>query len=434
MKQKIKELVKLCMLFIIMIMIFLLLMILSYLLPKDKIKDNASYAVNDFNKEGVWYIPLLGIDSDLSHPMLLDNYTDTLIMDIAAIDANSDEDNILKKAVLNQKYRDGENPVKSYEEIFTEGKKPNGEYTRYWFGSIVILKLLLTFESYATIRYINMIFMLILLVVVILLIEKKLGTINAIAYAITFILCGIVIIPMSLQFSPVFIITLMASLSILLLSSKKSFEKMLPYAFLIIGCLTAFCDLLTCPLLTFGIPIILLMLLRNKYNNYTFKKNLLLYFKLAVIWIISYALTYLAKWIIASIILNENVITSAWKQFMFRTDASNEYNKLSTIKKNFQFYFNRIVLNLLVIFIIINFIIIIKKKYYKNTNYKNIIFFVIVGLAPYVWYIVLSNHSAIHYWMTYRIQAITMLSILSIIFSFYDKKEVLKESKNKKEQ
>ena len=90
MKQKIKELVKLCMLFIIMIMIFLLLMILSYLLPKDKIKDNASYAVNDFNKEGVWYIPLLGIDSDLSHPMLLDNYTDTLIMDIAVIDANSD--------------------------------------------------------------------------------------------------------------------------------------------------------------------------------------------------------------------------------------------------------------------------------------------------------------------------------------------------------
>ena len=422
MKKALFEILKLVILFIIMIIVFFLLMVLSYLLPKDVIKENASFAVEDFKKEGVWYIPLLGIDTDLSHPMLLDNYTDTLIMDVAIMDANTDETNIFKKAVLNQKYRDGEDPVNSYEEIFTKDKKPNGEYTRYWFGTIIVLKLLLTFITYATIRYINMIFILTLLVLAILLIQKRLGMRYAIGYAITFILCGIIIIPMSLQFSPVFIITLLSSIFILLLSKKEDFEKLLPYVFLIIGGITAFSDLLTCPLLTFGITSILIVLLRNQKSECTFKDNLFLYFKLAIIWIASYALTYLAKWIIASIVLQSNVISSAWKQFMFRTDASNEYDKLSTIQKNFNFYFNKIVLVLLGIFIIINSIIIIVKKYYKTANYKNIIFLAALGFLPYMWYLVLSNHSAIHYWMTYRIQAITMFSILSIVFIFYDKK------------
>lgn len=422
MNENIKMISKLCIVFIFLIATFFLLMILAYLLPEDKIKENAYFAISDFRKEGIWYTPVLGTNNDLSAAMKLDNYTDTLIMDIAVVDVNSDETNILKKAVLNQKYREGEDKVKNYEEIFTESKKPNGSYARYWFGTLPILKLLLIFITYSSIRYINMIFMLLLLLMTVLLIEKKIGLRYAISYGISFILCGFIIIPMSLQFSPVFIITLLSSIAILLLSTNEKFEKMLPYIFLVIGCLTAFFDLLTAPLLTFGIPIILLMLLRNKSSQYTFKENLFLYGKLAIIWLVAYALTYLSKWIIASIVLQKDVVTEAWQQFKFRSDSENKYNKLDTIYKNYKLYFNKIVSIFMVLFIVTNFIIIIKKKYYKTANYKNMVFLIIAALVPYLWYIVLSNHSTIHSWMTYRIQAITMMALLSDIFSFYDEK------------
>ena len=76
-----------------------------------------------------------------------------------------------------------------------------------------------------------------------------------------------------------------------------------------IGGLTAFFDLLTAPLVTYGIPMIVLILLRSKMNKYTLKQDIFQYIKLSIMWIASYSLTYLAKWVIASIILNENIIT-----------------------------------------------------------------------------------------------------------------------------
>lgn len=435
MKNILKEFFRYFIAFISMILIFFGLICLSYLLPKDRIKENGKAAIEDFNKEGDFYTPLFGDNNNISKAFLLDNYTDTLIMNVSVMNANSNEKSILKKAVLNQKYRDGDHPVKTYEEVFTKSKKPNGEYTRYWFGTIVIVKLLLTFITYSSIRYINMIFMLTLLFIVVLLIQKKLNVLYSIAYALAFIISGIIIIPLSLQFSPVFIISLLSTLLILLLYDKNNFEKLLPYMFMFIGGLTAFFDLLTAPLVTYGIPMIVLILLRSKMNKYTLKQDIFQYIKLSIMWIASYSLTYLAKWVIASIILNENIIKISWGQFRFRIDVDGKYKKIDIIKKNFKLYFNKIVLYALIIFIITNFIIIVKKKLYRNVNIKKIVFLFVLGCAPYFWYAVLTNHSAIHSWMTYRIQAITLLSILSIIFSFYDKKqETLDKPKNQREQ
>ena len=39
----------------------------------------------------------------------------------------------------------------------------------------------------------------------------------------------------------------------------------------------------------------------------------------------------------------------------------------------------------------------------------------LVALYPYIWYLVMSNHSQIHYWYTYRAQVLTMFGILVFI-------------------
>jgi len=38
----------------------------------------------------------------------------------------------------------------------------------------------------------------------------------------------------------------------------------------------------------------------------------------------------------------------------------------------------------------------------------------VISIYPIIWYVVLTNHSNIHSWFTYRICAITLLSIINI--------------------
>ena len=427
MKEKTINILKICLTFFIIIITFFILMLLSCLLPKDKIKANASSAVFTFSKEGTYNIPFFEPNYILAYSMRLDNFMDAVILNVAV--DNESKLSVPEKSVSNMYYHDEKiGPVKSFENVFKENAEANQPYVRYWFGTIPLIRLLLVFMQYQNIRYLNMIALFLLLAITIIAIERKIGIKYAIAYMISISLCGIIIIPMSLQFSPMFYITFGASLAVTLLYDKKSFKNICPYIFLMIGSLTAFCDLLTAPLMSFGIPIILLMILRKKNNNYTLKENIIFIVKLGIIWILSYAMTYLAKWLIASVILQNNEVEIAWNKFMFRVDKDNEYGKISTIYQNFKTYFNNNVLIGLGIFTVIYCAIAINKKYYKNIDWKHIFIILCISIVPYLWYLVLTNHSGIHFWMTYRIQSITMFGLLSAILSFSDKKIDIKKT------
>ena len=39
----------------------------------------------------------------------------------------------------------------------------------------------------------------------------------------------------------------------------------------------------------------------------------------------------------------------------------------------------------------------------------------LVALYPYIWYLVMSNHSQIHFWYTYRAQLVTLFGILMFL-------------------
>ncbi len=57
----------------------------------------------------------------------------------------------------------------------------------------------------------------------------------------------------------------------------------------------------------------------------------------------------------------------------------------------------------------------IKIKGFKMIKRKNLIgllSFVILVFMPIAWYLVMSNHSSIHYWMTNRLFAVSLLGYL----------------------
>ena len=57
----------------------------------------------------------------------------------------------------------------------------------------------------------------------------------------------------------------------------------------------------------------------------------------------------------------------------------------------------------------------------QEIDTSNILLYACVALIPYVRYLVLHNHSYIHYSFTYRAQAATVIAICFIFFELFEK-------------
>ena len=69
--------------------------------------------------------------------------------------------------------------------------------------------------------------------------------------------------------------------------------------------------------------------------------------------------------------------------------------------------------------------IILNRKQLIFKSYRFVWLFVGIACIPYICYIVMHTHAFVHYWMWYRLQYITIVSLLSAVyFSFEKKKEI----------
>lgn len=176
--------------------------------------------------------------------------------------------------------------------------------------------------------------------------------------------------------------------------------------------LTSFFDLLTNPIITFGIPIIIVMMLQSKNQ---IKKNLFTIIKCAILWIIGYLGMWALKWTITDVFFGRTIISNSLEQILFRT------NKIKYDGSTINFYGgleNNIIvhsfINILYLGIgnlpslILPFIILTLRKVpfgkiviNKKTVLNSIPFF-IISLIPIIWYIIVNNHSYYHWFFTYR--------------------------------
>ena len=398
--------------------IFFLILSLSYAIPNQNIRDNIADSLSVLKKEGEYYKPIFGNKLEFASSYTLDNFTDSLLLNVC-YDLESDNFNIFERASANSRYRNKGSIIGNLESVIKGEQEANSTYERYWFGNVAILRPLLTFFNYQTIRYLNYIVIFALFMIAFYLISKNNGFKIALAFAISLLFMGLPIIPLSLQYTPVCIITLSVVIILNILYKKEYFKQVLPYIFLLTGCITAFMDLLSYPLLTFGMPMIILLVLESKEQK-TAKEYFKDFLRMGVLWSLGYFMTFFLKWIIASIVLNKNVIESAWKQFIYRSDITSwKVSKFKAITKNFGLYFNNIVISFIAIYYLIYIVKIIKSLKNKNIvikkeNFSLVIVIAIVALTPYIWYLIFNNHSSVHSWMTYRIQAITMMGIIII--------------------
>ena len=407
MKNILKKICNFGLLYIAIAIVFLALMFFSYMLPDYNIRGHAEESVERLKTEGLGYAPFFG-----QVGATLDTHTDALMLNIALNKGTSENQSVFERAVENSYNDEGATIIDALDNSVHSDKLNNQEYSRYWHGIQVVLRPLLMFFNYSEIRYILMIIMLALLGIVFAMIGKQLGYRYVIVFAITIAFIYAMLIPMSLQYSCMFTITLLGIIAVCLTYRIKK-EKYIPYVFFIIGAISTYFDLLTYPLVTLGIPLAITLLFENKKE--TKLLNLIIKaIELGALWGVGYCLLFFTKWVFASIILHKNAIAIALDTLLFRVNGNEQYpvTRVEVLKNNFNTFFVPIAKYTMIIITGIWAILMIFFRK-KISEIKVALPLLCIAILPYLWYIIFAGHSSIHSWFTYRIQAVTVFAILS---------------------
>ena len=387
------------------IIIGMILLLLVNSIPNEKMVRNIKESVKVFEKEETYPQLMSGMYSSR-----LDNFTDAIILvtsaykkDVSLIDRTVNAYRIT--------YTDT-NPVNSLI-LWSNGNEDFNtcKYSRYWHGYQIIIKILLLFLNYQEIRFLNMTLQ-ILVVVLVILMMKRLDLLYLIVpYLMFYIsLCPIALM-MSLQFSAIFYVTNISCIIMMIAYEKKI--KNMWIIFLVSGICTSFFDLLTYPLVSLVIPLIIYACLQGEKKFINISKDVL---QFSLSWGIGYLGMWSGKWVCGSILLKENIINDALKQIINRTaleSSQGQFTRWEVICKNLDI-FNELPLKLLLVSFIIVYVfrIIYLSFRIKKIVIKNV-YLLLFSVVPLIWYCILTNHSYVHFWFTFRTLSISVFSIFA---------------------
>ena len=427
-----KNILKYIVTFILMIVVFCVLLTITSLIPREaltkKVKESSTILCNQGNSL------IIFIDG---RPTKFDNYTDSLMINTAySIDNTTPfySSMVARKNYIKGKtevvYPDttGElkssskykalNQVGDLRDTVNNDTVESFEYSRYWHGYLIFLRPLLVLFNISQIRAILTVIYVILAAILLYKIYKKINLGTAIIFLCGLMICDYFYLGITLQGTPVFLITMISSILIL---SEKIKDKGL--FFLIIGGLTNFFDFLTVPILTLGIPLLVYSLIQNK-NKCNIKKLFLELFKYCVMWTIGYGGVWITKWLLLDLFYNKDIIQTVLEQFKYR--SSNKITQKELLN-SIKFALKPISIS----FVITLVLLIIKLIKYKKSNnlkdvkfnFKEIFVYLSIGLLAVLWILLLKQHFVQHIFFTYRNMTLISISVFLIIYNLFTKKE-----------
>lgn len=381
-----------------------LLLAAVYALPTDVIAGNVHESYEIFQTEDVNEALIPGRDATR-----LDNHTNALMLLTAE---NKQNENIWKEAInCSSLWLDDAFPPDTLTLLHSghEAEYMNESYARYWHGYLVYLKPLLMLFNYQQIRYILLFVQMSLVFAAVFLMGKKnkQGCILPFLAAVFFI--NPAVCSLSLQYTPVFVLTLLQFIVVLLFEDKyRENGKLWLYHFFVVGCLTVYFDLLTYPLVSFGIPVAFMI---SQYTE-NFKAGFKRLAGSGILWAAGYGLMWVSKWILGAAITGKDILNQAMTAAGLRTSLESfgeGFSRLDVLIENL--HINRFSL-IIALFLAAMAIVVLPKKQFRRSAHFAIM--LIIALMPFAWYIVFSNHSWLHAWMTHRELAISVYALTAM--------------------
>lgn len=409
MKQKIKSILKYPFIFIIVIIIFILTLLLSSLFPRDWIQENTYESAEILEEEGNPF-EIIGIR--------LDNYTDALMIN-TAYSINSSE--AFESIMLDRKNylpdreqiiyldknlelacsKEADNDImKELMKTVNNDIGESFEYARYWHGYLVFLRPALIFFNINEIKVINCILLALLAFYLIMNLSKRISSKFCWVIILGLVIFDYFLMGLTFQGLMTFFISMIFSIIIC-----KRFEKIknIGIYFFIVGMITCFLDLLTHPIITLGLPMIIYFLLKQEKEKVTLKESIKIIVINSILWGIGYILTYITKWVLVDAIYNRDLVTKAITQFFYRSqeDIISTMTWSRALQKNFD---NLGIKNLIYFIPLIIYTIIELIRNYKTIRFdiKAALPYLIITIMPIAWIILMKNHSIYHDYFTYR--------------------------------
>lgn len=377
--------------YVLLIAVFFVSMALVYCIPVSWIRGNVEKSLEVMETEGER--PMYAF---YRHSAIVDNHTDMLMYE--SLIAN----------------RDYYNPVQASVSI--------NQYPRYWHGYQVILRPLTVVFQVQELRYLGMLLFYLLFFRSAWLVAKKTKPVCAMLYVLTIASGYLVAVTTCFQYLTSFYV-LFAAL-IFLLSGKGTVRpaNLLLY-FFVVGMAENFFDFLTYPVITLGIPLILLLWMKAREEQADFRDNFIFMIRSSLSWGFGYALTWIAKWGITVVVLGVRYFWRTMSVVQYRLQGSEEepLDRIGTIQRNLKAWMNVQdggVISWSKVVVVIMIVTLLLVLWKKLKDWRTILAYVpilLVAVYPYIWYLVMSNHSQIHYWYTYRAQLVTLFGILMFI-------------------
>lgn len=383
-----------------------LLLVISFTLPRGRIIQNVKESASNYLTYTSWAEGVSGT--------MADNFSDAIMLGHAAYDKYN---NPIEAAALVSRYEyEGiEDSMVGFNMHYGSTEATSEEivvdYSRYWHGYLIFLTPLLEIMNPAEILYLNAIVQFVLIVTLIAVAYKKYGAKLAIALGICVISLSPITIALNFQFAANFYIAIISMLLILLLDKWLLKKNRYYYMFLLVGCATVFFDLLSYPFITLGLPLALLLYLRN--YRIEKPKDLLAPLRTgaltSILWLVGYGITWVLKWSIASLILGKNVFIDALETAKFRT--SGDFGITSAVGRNIITMFNAPMKVFLALIVLTFIVLLITKKITIHWRKWSLLPYAVIFAYPFVWYCALCNHSYIHCWFAYRELSIAIFAI-----------------------
>jgi len=419
---------------IALVALFSALMVLSYSLPENLVRSHMRATVWQLEHERI-NTSLVGLLS-----LTQDDFTDSIMLN----ESLRKEGMGPVESAFGNYMTKIENPsgdllaLESLKLAVEETKRGGTPYARYWHGYQVVLRPLLIFFDFGALRWFNAVILTIFTLVVTALLRYRLDLGTAIAFLLSFVAVGILAVPMSMQFSGVFYVALAGMTAVIFgVTEGGGFPRDIE-TFLIIGAVTSYVDLLTAPVLTLGMPLAVLILKRMRtVSESALKRQGLCTIKVSCAWSVGYVGCWFAKWTISSLVLRKNIYIDAAQNVVLRLNGVEDgvpYSRIDTLLHN--------VARLLPLFgdvqpqgiqgdvvaaacampVAVGIVVVVLLvRHLRTDGGRGRVFALFpVGALPLAWYLVVNNHSRIHFSYTFRALAVTVFTLVAGLFYLFD--------------
>lgn len=394
------------------------------LIPKQAIENQVKVSVEQMNNKDLFYF----VQED-NYQTIQDNYADCILLNVIY---HQNSQHPFYSTLAGMYYKEDSLRIDEalLESIHTQ-TKANTHYSQYWHGTTIVLRPLLTIF---TLQQIRMIFggciILFMTFIGIYCVKNKLTM-----YYICFIL-GYVLVQGWMSFYCIeysvsmLVMTLMLCL-LCWLDKKKILNKDISWYFVIAGIFTCFFDFLTTETIVCLLPCAFLVAVhqRDGQLHYGYWKKLLKYI---CIFGLAYAMMFFFKWVLVCLFLGVDKFNEILQQASLRVHGDIELGLFSSpsnsfIEKTTGAILRNISCNISFLhhatngsswlIIGIGFVLVSSVIYMIHTNIKKYhLLWLMLGILPLIRFVVLSNHSYLHFFFTYRALWSTITCILYFIW------------------